>query len=174
MLNIAKLLDKSECIALLCYKATTHWSLIKFCFQIPLVLTSSAMCIINSINQDANDIKIYNIAVNAISVLIISVNNSVKASEKYELFKKLSQSFIILSQEIESLDNNCTPEQYRIICLKYDNLILDVNFEDCPSYIKRSVSLSFSSNNRFIPIQLNGVIGQHNRVRSNLELGSTV
>ena len=172
MLNIAKLLDKSECIALLCYKATTHWSLIKFCFQIPLVLTSSAMCIINSISQDANDIKIYNIVVNAISVLIISVNNSVKASEKYELFKKLSQSFIILSQEIESLNNECTQEQYKIICLKYDNLILDVNFEDVPNYIKKSVSLSFSSNNRFIPIQLNGVIGNHMRIRPIVELGS--
>ena len=173
MLNITRLLDKSECIALLCYKATTHWSLIKFCFQIPLVLTSSAMCIINSISQDANDIKIYNIVVNAISVLIISVNNSVKPSEKYELFKKLSQSFIILSQEIESFDNVCTPEQYKIICLKYDNLILDVNFEDCPSYIKKNVSLSFSNNNRHIPIQLNGVIGQHNKIRiTSAEIGN--
>jgi len=172
MLNIARLLDKSECIALLCYKATTHWSLIKFCFQIPLVLTSSAMCIINSISEDANDVKIYNIVVNAISVLIISVNNSVKASEKYELFKKLSQSFIILSQEIESLNNECTPEQYKIICLKYDNLILDVNFEDCPFYIKKNVSLSFSSNNHHIPIQLNGVIGQHMKIRPIVEIGS--
>ena len=172
MLNITKLLDKSECIALLCYKATTHWSLIKFCFQIPLVLTSSAMCIINSISEDANDVKIYNIVVNAISVLIISVNNSVKTSEKYELFKKLSQSFIILSQEIESLNNECTPEQYKIICLKYDNLILDVNFEDCPFYIKKNVSLSFSSNNHHIPIQLNGVIGQHMKIRPIVEIGS--
>ena len=86
MLNLNKILDKSECLTLLCTRATTHWSLVKFCFQIPLVLTSSAMCIINSVSQDANDIKIYNIVVNAISVLIISVNNWVKASEKYELF----------------------------------------------------------------------------------------
>jgi len=172
MLNLNKILDKSECLTLLCTRATTHWSLVKFCFQIPLVLTSSAMCIINSVSQDANDIKIYNIVVNAISVLIISVNNSVKASEKYELFKKLSQSFMVLSQEIESLDTICTPDQLKIISLKYENLILDVNFEDCPSYIKRSVSLSFSTNNRHIPIQLNGIIGQHNRLRPIVELGS--
>ena len=172
MLNLNKILDKSECLTLLCTKATTHWSLVKFCFQIPLVLTSSAMCIINSVSEDANDIKIYNIVVNAISVLIISVNNSVKASEKYELFKKLSQSFIILSQEIESLDNICTPEHLKIISLKYENLILDVNFEDCPFYIKKNVSLSFSSNNRHIPIQLNGIIGQHVKIRPIVELGS--
>ena len=77
---------------------------------------------------------------------------------------------MVLSQEIESLEGVCPPDQLKIISLKYENLILDVNFEDCPSYIKKIVSLSFSSNNRFILIQLNGIIGQHNRVRSNAEL----
>ena len=86
--NIEKLLDKSEVLTLLCTRTTTHWSFIKFCFQIPLVFTSSAMCIINSITLDANEVKIPNIIINAISVLIISINNNVRASEKYELFKQ--------------------------------------------------------------------------------------
>ena len=75
--------------------------LLEFCFNIPLVLTSSAMCIINSISEDANRMKIPNIVVIARSVLIMSLNNSVKASEKFECFKRLSQQFMILSQEIE-------------------------------------------------------------------------
>ena len=49
-----KLLDKCEAMTLLCTKASTHWSFIKFCFNIPLVITSSPMCIINSISEDAN------------------------------------------------------------------------------------------------------------------------
>ena len=36
-------------MTLLCKKACTHWNMVKFCFNIPLVLTSSAMCIIDSI-----------------------------------------------------------------------------------------------------------------------------
>ena len=62
------------------------------------------MCIINSISTDANTIKIPNIVVNAVSVLIISLNNSFKASEKVEIFKKLSQQFLSLSHDIEALD----------------------------------------------------------------------
>ena len=91
-----KLLDKCEAMTLLCTKAASYWSFIKFCFNIPLVITSSAMCIINSISQDANFIKIPNIVVNAVSVLLMSLTNSIKASEKFELFKKLSQQFMIL------------------------------------------------------------------------------
>lgn len=48
------------------------------------------MCIINSISEDANAVKIPNIVVNAVSVLIMSLNNSIKAGEKFENFKKLN------------------------------------------------------------------------------------
>ena len=112
-MNVTKLLDKSEAMTLLTSKAATHWSFVKFCFNIPLVLTSSAMCIINSITDNAEDVKIPNIIVNAISVLIMSLNNSVKAPEKYELFKKLSQQFMTLSQEVESCDN-MDKEKYNV------------------------------------------------------------
>ena len=63
-------------------------------FNIPFVLTSSAMCIINSISEDANEVKIPNIVVNAISVLIMSLNNSIKASEKCDLFHRLSEQLL--------------------------------------------------------------------------------
>ena len=70
--RIEKLLSKSEAMVLLCSKTSGYWSMIKFAFNIPLVLTSSAMCIINSISEDANVVKVPNIVVNAISVLIMS------------------------------------------------------------------------------------------------------
>jgi len=161
-LKSIKLLDKCEAMTLLCTKATTHWAFIKFCFNIPLVLTSSAMCIINSISTNASDIKIPNIIVNAISVLIMSLNNTVRGAEKYENFKKLSQQFMILSQDIEKVED-MTIEQFNILLLKYDNLIADVGFEDIPSKIKVNVSKSFFENDRHIPIQLNGIIGSHKR-----------
>ena len=58
MMNAIKLLDKSEAMTLLTSKTPTHWSLVKFCFNIPLVLTSSVMCIINSITDNEEDMKI--------------------------------------------------------------------------------------------------------------------
>ena len=159
MHNIEKLLDKCEAMTLLCTKASSHWSFVKFCFAIPLVLTSSTMCIINSISEDANSIKIPNIIVNAVSVLIMSLTNSIKASEKFEIFKKLSQQYMMLSQEIEACDANVSKEMYNILTLKYDNLIQDCAFEEIPVKYKIQVATCFSNANRFIPIQLNGIIG---------------
>jgi hypothetical protein len=180
MFNIDKMLDKCEAMTLLCTKASTHWSFVKFCFNIPLVLTSSAMCIINSISNDANSVKIPNIVVNAVSVLIMSLSNSVKASEKFEIFKKLSQQFMVLSQEIETLEGNVANEKYHILSLKYDNLIQDCAFEDIPYKYKQQVADIYTKANRYVPIQLNGTCGlisakrdsRQNTMSNNAELVS--
>ena len=156
-----KLLSKSEAMVLLCSKASGYWSMIKFAFNIPLVLTSSAMCIINSISEDANEVKIPNIVVNAISVLIISLNNSIKASEKCDLFRRLSQQFLLLAGQIEN-DNEITDSEFQLISLKYENLINEVLFEEIPTRYKLQVAESFK--NRVVPLQLNGTIGNNIKV----------
>jgi len=156
-----KLLSKTESMVLLCSKANAYWSMIKFAFNIPLVLTSSTMCIINSISEDANIVKIPNIVVNAISVLIMSLNNSIKASEKCELFKKLSQQFLLLAGQIEN-DNEITDSDFQLLSLKYDNLINDVLFEEIPQRYKLQVAESFK--HRTVPLQLNGTIGNNARL----------
>ena len=142
-------------------------------FNIPLVFTNSSLCIINSISTDANTVKIPNIVVNAISVLIISLSNNIKASEKFEIFKKLSQQFMLLSQEIESLDYNDTNinEQIKVINVKYENLIQDCSFEDIPQKHKTNVGKLFGNANRYLPIQLNGTIG-NNVVKRNITMNN--
>ena len=159
--RIEKLLSKSEAMVLLCSKASGYWSMIKFAFNIPLVLTSSAMCIINSISEDANEVKVPNIVVNAISVLIISLNNSIKASEKCDLFRRLSQQFLLLAGQIEN-DNEITDSEFQLISLKYENLINDVLFEEIPQRYKLQVAENFK--NRVVPLQLNGTIGNNVKV----------
>lgn len=161
MIDKHKLLDKCECLTLLTTKAYTYWSMIKFLLNLPLVFTSSAMCIINSISTDSEKMKIPNIVVNACSVLLMSLLNSIKPAEKFEQFKKLSQQFLTLSHDLETLDDD--DEDYKnklnILSLKYDTLILDCNYEDIPIKYKNYVSKLFTENNRHIPIQLNGTIG---------------
>ena len=159
--RIEKILSKTESMVLLCSKASGYWSMIKFAFNIPLVLTSSAMCIINSISEDANEVKIPNIVVNAISVLIISLNNSIKASEKCDLFRRLSQQFLLLAGQIEN-DNEITDSEFQLISLKYENLINDVLFEEIPQRYKLQVAENFK--NRVVPLQLNGTIGNNVKV----------
>lgn len=159
MIQKNKLLDKCEAMTLLCTNASTHWSFIKFCFNIPLVLTSSTMCIINSISEDANSVKIPNIVVNAVSVLIMSLNNSIKPAEKFEIFKKLSQQFMVLSQEVEGYEVEIPKDKYDMLLLKYDNLIQDCMFEEIPQKYKLMVASKYTEANRFVPIQINGTIG---------------
>jgi len=163
MINIEKLLDKCECMTLLCTRTATYWSYVKMAFNIPLVFTSSAMCIINSISTDANVVKIPNIVVNALSVLIMSLSNSIKSSEKFEIFKKLSQQFMLLSQELEALepDDENIKEKLNIINLKYENLIQDCAFEDITQKNKTNVAKLFGDANRYLPIQLNGTSGNN-------------
>jgi len=144
--------------------------------NIPLVITSSAMCIINSISTDANTVKIPNIVVNAISVLIMSMVNSVKPAEKFDLFKRLSQQFMELSQEIDAIEEEDIPiEKYNVLLLKYENLLKDCAFEEIPASYKSSVSQVYQNSGRYIPIQLNGTIGNLNRRNSkNIEMVSEI
>ncbi len=173
MINKNKLLDKCEAMTLLCTKAATHWSFIKFCFNIPLVITSSSMCIINSISEDANSMKIPNIVVNALSVLIMSLNNSIKSAEKFETFKKLSQQFMILSQEIEGIEDDIPKDKYDMLILKYDNLIQDCSFEEIPEKYKLLVASKYADADRHVPIQINGTIGNVVK-RVNTEINNIV
>jgi len=92
-------------------------------------------------------------------LLFLSLSESLKASEKFETFKKLSQQFMVLSQDIEAFDDECTKEQYQVILLKYDNLIQDCMFEEIPNRYKMQVANCFTKAERCIPIQLNGIIG---------------
>jgi hypothetical protein len=162
--KIEKLLSKTEALVLLCSKASGYWSMIKFAFNIPLVLTSSAMCIINSISEDANEVKIPNIVVNAISVLIMSLNNSIKASEKCDLFRRLGQQFLLLAGQIEN-DEEISDNEFSILALKYENLINDILFEEIPNRFKEQVIESFKD--RHLPLQLNGTIGNNNSYKTN-------
>ncbi len=159
-----KLLSKTEAMVLLCSKASSYWSMIKFAFNIPLVLTSSAMCIINSISEDANEVKIPNIVVNAISVLIMSLNNSIKASEKCDLFRRLSQQLLLLTGKIEN-DDIIDENEFKILAMSYENLVNDIPFEEVPNRYKLQVADSFKD--RHLPLQLNGCSGNNKNYKRN-------
>ena len=162
--RIEKLLSKTEALVLLTNKASGYWSMVKFAFNIPLVLTSSAMCIINSISEDANEVKIPNIVVNAISVLIMSLNNSIKASEKCDLFRRLGQQLLLLTGKIEN-DDIIDENEFKILAMSYENLVNDIPFEEVPNRYKLQVADSFKD--RHLPLQLNGCRGNNKNYKRN-------
>jgi len=172
--RVTSLFSKCECMCILCSKANQHWSLVKFIFQIPLILTSSVMCILNSFDDGKGDLKIVNVVVNGVSVLLISYQSNLKVSEKVELFKNLSNQFLQLAHEIEgkepeSLDRSTVNN----LIEKYDGLVTSCLFEDIPKSIKLEVIKLFEG--KALPLQLNGASGLHIKQNSSsIELSSQI
>lgn len=152
------LLDKCEAMSVLCQKATQHWSLIKFAFQIPLIITSSVMCILNSFDNDKGNMKIPNVVVNGASVLILALQNNLKVPEKVELFKNLSNNFLQLAHQIEGMEKEeMSKNAINALTEKYDSLIIQCLFEDIKKSIKLEVIQLWEG--RSVPLQLNGASG---------------
>jgi GTPase involved in cell partitioning and DNA repair len=86
----------------------------------------------------------------------MSLNNFVKASDNFKCFKRLSEQYTTLSQEIEGMGEDIEKQKYVILLMKYDNLIQDCAFEDIPAKYKNEVSKVYTQANRNIPIQNNG------------------
>jgi len=176
-----KLLDKCEAMCLLCSKASSHWSFIKCLLQFPLILTSSVMCILNSFdNNEEGNMKIPNVVVNGCSVLIMSLQNNLKVSEKVELFKSLSNQYLILAHSIEALEpDTITREMINNFTDKYDMLQSQCLFENIPDKCKKQVINSW--NGRALPLQLNGASGikrnsgiKKNSGNSSIEISSEI
>lgn len=151
-----KLLDRSECLALLCSKANTHWSFIRFLFQIPIIIIATVMCVMNSFNNSGESMRIANVCVNGCNIMILSFFNQLRVAEKCELFKNESNYFMQLSHQIEAYED-IDNETLQSLVDKYDNLVSQVLFEDIPISIKKETVHLFKG--RFIPIQLNGCSG---------------
>ena len=172
------LIDKCEAMSLLTSKANGRWSLIKFIFQIPLILTSSVMCILNSFDVEGkSNMKIPNVVVNGVSVLLLSMQSTMKVPEKCELFKSLSNQFLVLAHLIENEEeNDLTNEKIKNYVDKYDSLIASCLFEDIPDSHKREVMLLFDG--RSLPLQLNGASGINIKKKRNsgnsIELSSHI
>jgi len=169
--RLEQLLDKCEAMSVLCQKATQHWSLIKFIFQIPLILTSSVMCILNSFDDDKGSMKIPNVVVNGTSVLILALQNNLKVPEKVELFKSLSNNFLQLAHQLEGMEEEeISKNNINTFIEKYDSYVIQCQFEDIPKKIKLEVIELWEG--RSIPLQLNGASGLKKKRRESSN-GST-
>ena len=146
-INLIK--SKAEALSLTCNLASIYWNRFKMFFQIPLILTSSVMALLNSITEDAEQVKLANIIVNSVSVLIISLSNSFKCAEKSDNFKKVSQGFLLLVSEIENRESNKDLHTYN---LKYDGLLNDIEFSDINESIRKNINMMFEEED--LPLQI--------------------
>jgi len=110
----------------------------------------------NSFESETNQtMRLANIIVNAVSVLVLSVQSNLKASEKVVLFKSLASSYLKLAHSIEALeDEELTRENLTAFTQKYDDLLKQTLFEDIQNKHKKEVMIQFEG--RALPLTLNG------------------
>jgi hypothetical protein len=80
---------------------------------------------------------------------------------------------MILSQEIEGIEDDIPKDKYDMFIFKYDNLIQDCSFEEIPEKYKLLVASKYADADRHVPIQINGTIGNVVK-RVNLEINNIV
>ena len=149
--------DKSYCYHILCDRSSAFFSFIKSICNIPLILISSVLSIINASSFDANEMKLPNIIINALMALILGLISNFKINEKAIAFKTLSNKMMKYTHTLEDdLTNNMdslTPEDITKFIKQYDELIESNDF-NFPSHIKKQVKNMYYGK-RTLPAILN-------------------
>ena len=75
--------DKSYITSILCSQSEEHFSFIRSMVNIPLILSSSVMTILNSMNDsNSNEIKVCNIVLNSATATILSLIGNFHLTEQ--------------------------------------------------------------------------------------------
>ena len=140
--------DKAYITSILCSRSAEHFSFLRSIVNIPLILSSSVMGIMNSMDEGTNNnMKICNIVLNAWTSLILSLVGNFKVPEQATNFAQIQVKINNLCHQIEdrlSIDlENTNIEHIRAIINDYDALHeqLDYSF---PNFIKNRVKKIYS------------------------------
>lgn len=150
--------DKSYVMGVLCQKSFEYFNFIKSICNIPLIIISSTMAILNSSAFDGNEMKIPNVVINSLTAMIVSIINNFRVNEKEGNFKQLSLKFMKISHTIEDKLNNhldsLTSEDISNQIKEYDSMIEQIDFT-FPASIQKTVKTLYK-NKKQLPAILNG------------------
>jgi hypothetical protein len=138
--------DKTYICSILCQQTSDWYYFLKTIINIPLILMSTSLSIINSLNIDNLDMRVPNIVINASFALILSLINNFNISEKQANFRSLHLKYTKLTHFIEDkitneLDN-CTKEDIRKIINDYDAITDNLEYP-YPGFIRLRVKKRF-------------------------------
>jgi hypothetical protein len=114
--------EKAFISSILAEESNNYFSFVKNMINIPLIITNSAMVIINAIIVDQEMLKILNIILNSSTGLILSLISNFKIYENIQLFHQVKGKFNKLSHII---DNKLTNDSDNISTEFITNVIED-------------------------------------------------
>ena len=142
--------DKAYITSILCSQSAEHFSFLRSIINIPLILSSSTMTVLNSMDSTEggnNNMKYANIVLNAWTSLILSLVGNFKLPEQATNFSQIQVKMNKLCHQIEdklTIDlESCKIEDIRHFINDYDALYeqLDYSF---PNFIKNRVKKIYS------------------------------
>ena len=150
--------DKAHITSILCSQSAEHLSFLRSIVNIPLILSSSVMTVLNSMDEGSNNnMKYANIILNAWTSLILSLVGNFKLPENATNFAQIQVKMNKLCHQIEdklAIDlESCKIEDIRQFISDYDALYeqLDYSF---PGFIKNRVKKVYSGK-KVLPNALN-------------------
>jgi hypothetical protein len=139
--------DKSYVTSILCSQSEEFFSFLRSMINVPLILSSSVMTIMNSLSNDnSNDMKYANIALNATTSLILTLIGNFKLTEKISNYRTIHFKMNKLCHQIEDrltndLDNT-NVDHIRQFINEYDSLN-EQNDYPFPGFIKNRVKRTY-------------------------------
>ena len=139
--------DKAYITSILCSQSQEHFSFLRSMVNLPIILSSSVMTVLNSMSDNSNEMKYANIVLNTWTSLILSIIGNFKLTEQATNFKQIEIKMNKLTHKIEdflSLDLESTKiEDIRAIINEYDALNESLDFP-FPNFIKNRVKKIYS------------------------------
>jgi hypothetical protein len=138
--------EKAFISSILAEESNNYFTFIKNLINIPLIITNSAMVIINAIIVDQELLKVLNIILNSSTGLILSLISNFKIYENIQLFHQVKGKFNKLSHIIDNkLTNdseNITPEFITNVIEDYDQIYDGMEYT-FPSSIKKRIKKQY-------------------------------
>ena len=142
---------------IICNEAYNYYYNLKFMFEFPIIFINIFMTIINSTISDMYIIKHSNIFLNVTTMLLVSLSNYMKITEKCEILKINRDKFIKLYNMIEKrkYTDDISVDFIDIVITNYDNIIENISFS-FPQSILKKVRRDYAEK-KTLPLFINGI-----------------
>ena len=155
-------IDRCYIMTIMCDQCSNYYTRLKYMFQVPIIISSSTMTIVNSNTNIKNNyiVNIFNITINVLITVLIALQSTFMITEKAYQFKLNAAKFSKLEHFIENKIISLTPttEFIENITLQYGSHMDDIDYV-IPEYIKRDMRIKFEGKRR-LPFMIN--INEHN------------
>ena len=160
--------DKAFIYNILSIRTSTFYNRIKNIIQLPIILISSVMAILNS-TFPPDDMQISNVVLNGCTAFLMNLAGTYQIAEKASRFKSVGQKWSQLLHLIEDKINNSNLDSSDIqdITRIFDEIVSQC--DDIPQFICNNVKKTFRDRHMPVILQDGSSSPSRSRPTSNVE-----